>query len=54
MPTSIITKHSTTSGDTPAVSELAVGELAVNVADRKLFTKDGSNEIVVLTRSSGI
>jgi hypothetical protein len=52
MPTSIITKHSTTSGDTPAVSELAVGELAVNVADGKLFTKDGSNEIVVLTRES--
>ena len=52
MPTSIITKHSTTSGDTPAVSELTVGELAVNVADGKLFTKDGSNEIVVLTRGS--
>lgn len=46
MPTSIITKHSTTSGNTPAVSELAVGELAVNLADGKLFTKNGSNEII--------
>lgn len=48
MPTSIITKHSTTSGDTPAASELAVGELAVNVADGKLFTKDGANEIITV------
>ena len=46
MPTSIITKHSTTSGDTPSASELAVGELAINLADGKLFTKDGSNEVI--------
>lgn len=48
MPTSIITKHSTTSGDTPAASGLAVGELAVNVADGKLFTKNGSNEVIAV------
>ena len=48
MPTSIITKHSTTSGDTPAASELAVGELAINLADGKLFTKDGSNEVITV------
>ena len=48
MPTSIITKHSTTSGDTPSASELAVGELAVNLADGKLFTKDGSNEVIAV------
>tara|TARA_R100000541_G_scaffold27396_1_gene36695 strand:- start:16430 stop:18532 length:2103 start_codon:yes stop_codon:yes gene_type:complete len=52
MPTSIITKHSTTVGDTPAISELAVGELAVNLADRKLFTKDGTNAVVEIVGSS--
>jgi len=41
MPTSIITKHSTTSGDTP-------GELALNVADGKLFTKDSSNAVIAV------
>jgi len=48
MPTSIITKHSTTSGDTPSASDLAVGELALNVADGKLFTKDSSNAVIAV------
>lgn len=42
--TRIITKHSTTAGAVPTASQLEVGELAVNTADNKVFTKhtDGS------------
>ncbi len=42
--TRIITKHSATVGAVPAAGQLEVGELAVNTADAKLFTKhaDGS------------
>ena len=48
MPTSIITKHSTTSGNTPSASELAVGELAINLADGKLFTKNALAEVIAI------
>ena len=49
MPTNLITKHSTTAGNTPAISELALAELAVNVTDKELYSKDNSSEIVKLT-----
>lgn len=45
----IITKHSTTVGAVPLVSNLEVGELAVNTADAKLFTKHSDGSIVSLT-----
>ena len=48
MPTSIITKNSSTVLAKPSVSELSVGELAVNLADKKLFTKDSSNAIITV------
>lgn len=48
MPTSIITKNSSTVLAKPSVGELAVGELAVNLADKKLFTKDSSNAIITI------
>jgi hypothetical protein len=37
-------KRSTTPGNTP--SQLLQGELAVNLADNRLFTKNGSNTII--------
>ena len=46
--TKIITKNSSTAGAAPSAGDLVQGELAVNVADKKLYTKDNSNAIVSL------
>jgi len=46
--TKIITKNSSTAGAAPSASDLVQGELAVNVTDKKLYTKDNSNAIVAL------
>lgn len=51
MPTTIITKHSTTGGEVPTASDLSVGELAVNIADQQVYTKNSSNEIVRLAKA---
>ena len=48
MSTAIITKNSSTVLAKPSIGELAVGELAVNLADKKLFTKDSSNAIITV------
>ena len=49
--TTIITKNSSTAGDVPATSELVQGELAVNVTDKKLYTKNASGAVVSLVSS---
>jgi hypothetical protein len=41
----IITKNSSAPGVEPAPGELAVGELAVNLADKKLFSKNAAGEV---------
>jgi len=46
MATQIIFKKSSSGGATPDTVDLAQAEFAVNLADRKLFTKDNSNNIV--------
>ena len=51
MPTSIITKHSSSAGTKPALSDVAVGELAVNLTDKAIYTKDASNNIISLLGS---
>lgn len=38
--------HSTVSGNVPDAADMEVGELAINVADKLLFTKNGSNVVV--------
>ena len=48
MATKIIHKKSSTSGSSPATSALDQAEIAINLADRKIFTKDNSNAIVNL------
>lgn len=48
----IITKNSSTSSATPAAGDLIAGELAVNTADKKLYTKSGST-VVKLVGSLG-
>ena len=46
--TKIITKNSSTAGAAPSAGDLVQGELAVNVTDKKLYTKNNSNAIVAL------
>ena len=38
-------KRSQTTGDTPTASDIAQGEIALNLADLRLFTKDHNNTI---------
>lgn len=49
MAQTIITKHSEVLGKEPAKQDLVRGELAINLANRRLFTKDQNDEIVPLT-----
>jgi hypothetical protein len=51
--TTIITKNSSTSTAVPASGDLTKGELAVNVTDKKLYTKDNSGTVVKLVGSLG-
>jgi hypothetical protein len=47
MPT-LITKKSTVSGKVPLNTDLQVGELAVNTADKKLYSKHNDNSVVLI------
>jgi len=49
----IITKNSSTASAAPAVGDLTKGELAVNVTDKKLYTKDNNAAIVKIVGSLG-
>jgi hypothetical protein len=49
----IITKNSSTASATPAAGDLTKGELAVNVTDKKLYTKDNSATVVRIVGSLG-
>ena len=42
----VITKKSTVAGKVPLSSDLDIGELAVNTADKKLYTKHSNNTVV--------
>jgi len=46
MATKIVTKNSSTASAVPTASDLVQGELAVNVADKRLFTEDNGGAIV--------
>ena len=46
MPIPIITKNSTVAGKVPAESDLLKGELALNLVDKKLYSKNASDEII--------
>lgn len=48
MATKIVTKNSSTASAVPTTSDLVQGELAVNVADKRLFTEDNGGNIVEL------
>jgi hypothetical protein len=49
MATKILLKKSVTGGASPLTSDLDQGELAVNLVDRKIYTKDNGNNIKELT-----
>jgi hypothetical protein len=51
--TTIITKNSSTASAVPVVGDLTKGELAVNVTDKKIYTKDNSAAVVKLVGSLG-
>lgn len=44
----VITKKSTVVGKVPLATDLDVGELAVNTADKKLYTKHNDNNVVAI------
>lgn len=46
--TTVIIKNSSTASAVPATGDLVQGELAVNVTDKKIFTKNASGTIVTL------
>jgi hypothetical protein len=52
MANTIQIKRSSTSGSAPTAGQLAQGELAVNLADEALYTKDASNAVVKLNAPS--
>jgi len=42
-------KRTTTASNTPSTANLEAGEIAINLADKKLFVRDTSNNILELT-----
>lgn len=46
--TTIKLKRSATSGSVPTAGDLVEGEVAMNIADGKLWSKDSDNNIVLL------
>jgi hypothetical protein len=48
MPNTIQLKRSTTTGAVPTSGQLEQGELAVNLVDKKIFTKNASGDVVDL------
>jgi hypothetical protein len=53
MPGIVKIKRNSTAGSQPAPADLEEGELAVNLADRKLYTKD-TNKVVIPLGANGV
>ena len=53
MSSTIIIKNSSTASAAPATGDLVQGELAVNVTDKKIFTKNAAGNIVTLVDLDG-
>lgn len=53
MANKIIPKRSSVSGKVPATTDLDVGEIAVNLTDRKIYTKDSGGTVVQLGGGAG-
>ena len=50
----IVTRYSTVSASAPTAGQLETGEVAVNLTDRILYTKNGSGTVVTLGRPINI
>ena len=50
MATVIKPKRSETRGSAPTTSDLVAGEIAVNTADKKIYIRNSSNQIVTLAQ----
>jgi hypothetical protein len=53
MASTIVTKNSSTASAVPATGDLTQGELAVNVTDKKVFTKNASGTVVRIVGTLG-
>lgn len=53
MASTIVTKNSSTASATPTAGQLVQGELAVNVTDKKLYTKDSGGSVVKVVGGLG-
>ena len=51
--TRIITKSSGAAGEVPTQADLYIGELAVNLADRKIYTRNVAGQIIELGGTTG-
>lgn len=51
--TPIILYHTTTASAQPSTSNLNVGELAINVTDKKVYSKDGGNALITVVGTLG-
>jgi hypothetical protein len=51
--TPIIIYHTTTASAQPSTANLNVGELAINVTDKKVYSKDGSNALITVVGTLG-
>lgn len=45
-------KRSSVSGNKPSAAQVAVGELAINFADKSIYTQDGAGNIIELARGT--
>ena len=46
--TPIVPYHSTTSGNVPSAGNMQTGEIALNAANRVIYTKDGTGLVVAI------
>ena len=53
MPIVIKPKRSETASSIPSTSDLAVGELGINTADKKIYVRDSSDNIVTIAHGNG-
>jgi len=53
MATVIKLKKSETASSVPTTGDIAVGEVAINTADQKIYVRDSSDNIVELANTAG-
>ncbi len=54
MANQLILKKSTVAGKVPLTTDLQIGELAINLTDNKLYTKDGSSNILQINQGAPV